>query len=184
MRVFGILVVALTLALPACSGKSVNHTWDNLYDFQGLNTYDWAPKEPESGPELPYDLIDAAVKRTAERVLARRGFRRSSENPSFRIIYYVGGEEVAALRDSRYYGPGWGGHWGYGWYGPAGVNASLYDERTLTIDILSADASSGLIWRGVKQAWDETALTPERIVSGVEAATAEILSRFPPDPDD
>ena len=33
------------------------------------------------------------------------GFRRSSNNPSFLVTYYVGNEEVVGLQES-YYGPG------------------------------------------------------------------------------
>ena len=107
------------------------------------------------------------------------GFRRSSNNPSFLVTYYVGSEEVARLQES-YYGPGWSGYWGWGWYGPAGLNVSQYDAGTITIDMLSPDSAVGLIWRGIARA----ELLPSSQNSGkIDDAIGKIFENFPPEDD-
>ena len=177
-----ILVVALAVVLPACSGATVDSVWDTQFDFSGVNTYDWAPKELETGPELPYDVLDRAIKGAVEQTLGDKGFRQSSENPSFYVTYYVGVEEVTGITDD-YYGYGWGGYWGYGWYGPTGVNVSQYDEGSITIDILSPDASVGLVWRGVASGTVDDGIRQNRLERVVRRAVDKILEDFPPPED-
>ena len=178
------LVLATTLA--ACSSFSVfsvNAVWDTQHDFSRLNTYDWAVKQPETGPDLPYELIDSAVRSTVDDDLSGKGFRRSDERPSFHVIYYVGAEEVTAISDAGYYGRGWGAYWGYGWYGSNGINVSQYDESAITIDVISSDPAIGLVWRGIARPQVEPGVSGERLESGIREAVRKILEDFPPPAD-
>jgi len=90
------------LASPACSGGHIDTVWDTQFDFAGLNTFDWAVKEPETGAALPYGTLDTAIKAVVDSHMRAVGFRRSSNNPSFLLTYYVGDEEVARLQESYY----------------------------------------------------------------------------------
>ncbi len=175
------LVLATTLA--ACSSFSVNAVWDTQHDFSRLNTYDWAVKQPETGPDLPYELIDSAVRSTVDDELSGKGFRRSDERPSFRVVYYVGTDEVVGLTDAGYYGRGWGAYWGYGWYGSNGINVSQYDEGVITIDVISSDPAVGLVWRGIARAEIEPGASARRLETSIRDAVRKILEDFPP-PDD
>ena len=170
-------LVAL-LALPACSGSHIDAVWDTQFDFAGLNTFDWAAKEPETGADLQYGSLDTAIKTVVDRHMIAAGLTRSSSNPSFLVTYYIGVDEIVLLQ-AGYYGQGWGGYWGWGWYGPVGLNVSQYDTGTITIDVLSSDPARGLIWRGIARA----ELLPSSQDSGkVDGAIRKILEDFPPDP--
>lgn len=168
------------LATAACSGLNPDTAWDPYFDFGGLRTYQWAPKAPETGPDLPYDAIDAAVRRVVDARMRAAGFTETDTNPTFRLTYYVGVEEVEALTDDAYYGPGWGAYWGWGWDGPVGINESLYDDSTITLDVLSSDPAVGLVWRARAHADMTPPVSPERAASAVESALKDVLEDFPP----
>jgi hypothetical protein len=176
-----LIAVLVLMALSACAGIDLDTAWDAHYDFSGLRTYDWAPTEPETGPDLPYDIIDRAIKRAVEAEMSARGFTLQPSNPSFRLAYYVGVEEVTRITNSAYYGPGWGASWGYGWFGPAGVNVSQYDEGTITLDVLSSDPSVGLVWRGIASTQLGTAMSPQQIEGAIPSAVRALLEDFPPE---
>ena len=174
-------VALLVLALfGACSSRNLNVAFDHYYDFDALQTYDWAPKNPETGPDLAYDAIDRAVKNAVDARMRQAGYTLSSDQPSFRIIYYVGVEEVGELTEEAYYGPGWGSYWGYGWDGPAGLNMSQYDRGTITLDVLSSDPGIGLVWRGLAYPEISPGMSANRLEGAVRSALEEILEDFPP----
>lgn len=180
-------LMALTLLAggSACLwGGAPEAAWDPLFPFDGGRTYDWAPKEPETGPALPYEEFDRAVKRAVDAHLRAAGFTLSSAAPRFRLTYYVGVEEVGQISDNAYYGPGWGAYWGSGWYGPAGINISQYDGGTVTIDVLSADPAIGLVWRGIAHSEIAPSMSPQSMESAVESAVRKVIQGFPPASDD
>lgn len=175
-----LIALLVLMAVSACSANNVNTAWDAHYDFAGLRTYDWAPKEPEAGADLPYDVLDRAIKRAVDAEMSAAGFTLQPGNPSFRLIYYVGVEEVTRITDAAYYGPGWGASWGYGWFGPSGVNVSQYDQGTITLDVLSSDPGVGLIWRGIAPTQLDMAMSSQQIEGAVQSAMPTLLKDFPP----
>lgn len=174
------LALIVVLMVTACAGRNPEVVWDPQFGFAGLRTYDWAPKDPETGPEMPYDVIDQAVRRSVDAHMAKVGYSKSSDNPSLLLTYWVGSEEVAKITDAGYYGPGWGSYWAYGWYGSDGVNVSQYEPGSVTIDVLSTDPSIGLIWRGIAAARLEEQTSPRGIEGAINGAVGEILKDFPP----
>ena len=175
-KAFQIAVVTVLLVSTACAKSNIDTVWDTQFDFAGLNTFDWAPKEPEGGADLQYASLDTTIKTAVDRHMNERGFNRSSTDPSFLVTYYVGVEEVVRIQQN-YYGRGWGGYWGWGWFGPAGLNVSQYDVGTITIDVLSPDPAIGMIWRGIARA----ELAPASQSSGkVDGAIRKIFEDFPP----
>ena len=181
MRNARLVVAALLLAsLPACLSIAVDRAYDPRFDFATASTYDWAPKYPETGLELPYDLIDSALREAVDETLADKGFVRSSEDPSFLVTYYVGSEEVTEITED-YYGYGWGGYWGYGWYGPTGVNVSQYDQTSITIDILSSGLDSDLVWRGIGKGTINLTARERRVNRIIRRTVGEIFKKFPPE---
>jgi hypothetical protein len=170
----------ILLAATACAGRNPTVVWDVQFDFGGQRTYDWAPKDPETGLEISYDVVDGAVKRSVEAHLAREGFSKSSDNPAFLLTYWVGPEEVTQISDASYYGPGWGLYWAYGWYGSNGVNVSQYELGSVTIDVLSTDPSIGLVWRGIAAARLDEQTSAGGIEGAINGAVQEILKDFPP----
>ncbi len=179
-----LVALFILMAIAGCSAHNPSVTWDPQFDFADVRTYDWAPKEPETGVEIAYEAVDRAVKRVVDAHMSRAGFTRSSDNPSVRLNYWVGSEEVAQITDAAYYGPGWGAYWAYGWYGPDGVNISQYQPGSITVDVVSTDPSIGLIWRGIAGAELDLQGSPQRIEGAVEDALSDILDDFPPEDDD
>lgn len=177
-------VALLVLVLMAgCASRNLNVAFDSHYDFAGPRTYDWAPKEPETGPELSYDVIDRAVKNAVDARMREAGYTLTSDQPAYRLIYYVGVEEVGEITDDSYYGPGWAAHWAYGWDGPAGLNMSQYDRGTITLDVLSTQPGMGLVWRGLAYPEISPAMSPNRLEGAVRSALGDILNDFPPETD-
>lgn len=179
-HLIALLLLGATAA--ACTGGNVNVAWDRHYDFAGLRTYDWAPKEPEAGPDLPYDAIDRAVKSVVDAEMRAVGFTRSSDTPTLLLTYYVGVEEVGEIDDGAYYGPGWGASWAHGWYGPTGVNVSQYGPASITLDVLSPDPAVGLVWRGIADTDLLPRIPADRVEGAVRGALRDILDDFPPQP--
>jgi hypothetical protein len=178
------LAATVIVTLSACSGISVDSVYDVQYDFSNLNSFDWAPKETEQGADLPYDLIDRWVKDSVNSTLTAKGYSQSSSNPSFRVIYYIGTEEITGV-STTYYGAGWGGYWGYGWGpyygGGTAVNSYHYDEATLIIDILDPDPEVGLIWRGTAKGTVDEGASSQKHQAGIDEAVQRLLMRFPPE---
>jgi hypothetical protein len=184
MKYSRLFVVALVaVALPACSGISVDSVYDVQYDFTNLDSFTWAPKEPEQGADLPYDLLDRWIKDSVDNTLAAKGYAKSDSNPSFKVIYYIGVDEITGI-NTTYYGGGWGGYWGYGWGpyygGGTAVNTYRYDEATLTLDILDPDPEVGLIWRGTAKGTVKNQ-SSEKTQAGIDEAVQRLLMRFPPE---
>ena len=181
-RLFMVALVAV--ALPACSGISVDSVYDVQYDFTNLDSFTWAPKEIETGPDLPYDLLDRWIRDSVENTLTAKGYANNDSNPSFKVIYYIGVDEITGI-NTTYYGGGWGGYWGYGWGpyygGGTAVNTYRYDEATLTIDIIDPDPEVGLIWRGTAKGTVDKNNSSEKAQAGVDEAVQRLLMRFPPE---
>ncbi len=185
MRVSRLLLAAVVVvALPACSGISVDSVHDVQYDFTDLNSYAWEAKQPETGPDLPYELLDRWIRNSVDTTLATKGYTESSGSPSFKVIYYIGVDEITGV-STTYYGGGWGGYWGYGWGpyygGGTAVNTYRYDEATLIIDILDPNPEVGLIWRGIAKGTVSENKDSAKQQAGVDEAVQRLLMRFPPE---
>lgn len=180
-----LLAAAVVVALPACSGISVDSVYDVQYDFANLNSFAWEAKQPEQGADLPYDLLDRWIKGSVDNTLTAKGYSKTSGSPSFKVIYYIGVDEITGI-STTYYGGGWGGYWGGGWgpyYGGGGtaVNTYRYDEATLTIDIIDPDPEVGLIWRGTAKGTVSSERNSAKQQAGVDEAVQKMLARFPPE---
>jgi hypothetical protein len=185
MRISRFLLAAVVVvALPACSGISVDSVYDVQYDFTDLNSYTWEAKQPEQGPDLPYDLLDRWIKDSIDTTLAAKGYSKTTSQPSFKVIYYIGVDEITGI-NTTYYGGGWGGYWGYGWGpyygGGTAVNTYRYDEATLTIDIIDPNPEVGLIWRGSAKGTVSSKRDSAKAQAGVDEAVQKMLMRFPPE---
>jgi hypothetical protein len=180
-----LLAAAVIVALPACSGISVDSVYDVQYDFSNFSSFNWAPKQVEEGADLPYDLLDRWIRTAVEDQLTAKGYtKQDSGTASFQVIYYIGVDEITGI-NTTYYGGGWGGYWGYGWGpyygGGTSVNTYRYDEATLTIDILDPDPEVGLIWRGSAKGTVSQKRDSQKAQAGVEEAVTKMLMRFPPE---
>ena len=185
MKVSRLLLAAVVIvALPACSGIEVDSVYDVQYDFANLNSYAWEAKQPEQGADLPYDLLDRWIKGSVDNALTAKGYSKASSNPSFKVIYYIGVDEITGI-NATYYGGGWGGYWGGGWGpyygGGTSVNTYRYDEATLTIDIIDPNPEVGLIWRGTAKGTVSRNNDSAKHQAGIDEAVQRMIMRFPPE---
>jgi len=166
-----------------CAGLQVRTDYDETVDFRGRTSYAWLEppliETPVAEGEVPdpfarNSLLDGRVRAAVERTLEARGFRKSEEDPAFRLQYFVTLQDKTKIRPSTgggYYGGRYGGFVGVG-----GSSSYDYQEGTLIIDFV--DARTGRIaWRGWAVGSNrEGYYSAERI----ERSVTKILAQFPP----
>jgi hypothetical protein len=174
------LSLALLLAVAAgCSGLRVSTDFDPGFPFARLGRYAWLPDPPRhtSHPQLHNSLVDGRVRRSVDRQLAGRGYRKVPvEEADFLVTYYLG---LETRFDTRTIDRGVGyGHGG--WYGGARTETRVtqYEEGTLVLDFL--DPERNLVWRGSASARVREKSTPEQRERRIDEAVQAILERFPP----
>jgi hypothetical protein len=160
----------------ACSRFTVETKYDRTVNFTPLHTYAWRPGPPLStgDPRVDDFVLDQRVRGAIERVLAKKGFRQAAEGakPDFFVGYYVAlRQNTRAQSSERLYGSS-----GWGWSHP---DTYEYDEGTLQIDIVDS-TNSKLLWRGAGVAVVDPSASPETRAKRINAAVAQILSKFPP----
>ena len=141
------LAVIMTIMV-ACGCSSMNHSYDLGMSFEGLKTYNWVAS---STLAKQYSLVESNVKFIADRVLDKKGFKKSPEKPDFMIsIDYD--YEIGSY---------------YQQYGS--------QLRMLTLNIYRA-GNKELIWRGTKLG----AISTDTASGDLGNAVEDILSKFPP----
>ncbi len=192
---------AAVLILAGCASLQVRTDYDPQASFTPLRTYDWNGGEVDAGsnPAMNNPLLGKHIRGAVEGELDRRGYRKTSGTPDFRIAYRVVAEERSygyggsygygrsyypGRYGFRYLGGGFFSPYGYGYsgagygYGGAG-RVRQYLRGTLVLDI--TDVGTGeVIWRG----WASKSLhhdpRPEKVRMYVDEAVAEMLEDFPP----
>ena len=200
---------AAVLILAGCASLQVRTDYDQGALFTSLSTYDWVGGEVDAGsnPAVNSPLLGKHIRGAVEGELDRRGYRKTSGTPDFRIAYRVVAQERARAVGSYGYGSpygygrsyypgrfglrffggrhfspyGYGGYSGagYGYGGAGGVREYL--RSTLVLDI--TDFGTGeLIWRGWARKSLDLDPRPEKVRMYVDEAVAEMLADFPPEP--
>ncbi|NPV04032.1 MAG: DUF4136 domain-containing protein [Syntrophaceae bacterium] len=118
MRRFGVAAALLAagIMIAGCAA-TINHAYDPAANFTGLKSYNWAAGGTGSGR----DLVVKNVQYHADRVLEKKGFRRTAENPDMLITISYENE--------------------------IGISEYGYRLRMLTLAIQKADGRQA-IWRG------------------------------------
>ncbi len=186
LSLFG-LISALLIICGACSTLSVNTDYNPAYDFTKLKTYAWldSGKAPGSDARINNDLVRDRVRAAVERILAARGYLKTSPAAAdFRVSWLGGIEKKLQVNsiDHFYSSYGYGALARDPFRGGRAMHTMTtreYEVGTLIIDILDP-ADHKLIWRGTGEDRIRGTGDPEKTTRGINDAVDAIMKTFPP----
>jgi hypothetical protein len=171
-------VVALALAVGACSSMKVQTEYNQMTNFKGYKTYAWIlqPPGPEQAPAARDPRIREAVIGGIDRSLASKGMTKVALEESPDLLVAVHGWAVNRI-DVRTYGYSYGPT-PYGMYptlATPAVDVRQYRDGTMIIDLVDA-SSKQMVWRGT---------ATDSFNPGAEAKTAaeavdKTMGEYPP----
>lgn len=184
--------VLVSALLAGCTTFQISTDFDPAANFANLRAYDWTatPQRAASDPLVDTDtLLRQRVMTAVDGVLARRGYRRTSQNPDFLISFYFTRDRKSGASGATYapvYGGFFGGpyygYWG-GWYYPGyygyAAYPRTYEESLLVIDF-QEPAHRNLLWRAMIRDYIRFRDTPQSREQRVNEAVTSALDRFPP----
>ena len=173
-----IRMLALAVALTACSSMKVQTEWDKAANFKSYQTYAWItqPPGPEQAPAARDPRIREAVINGIDSALASKGLKKVEVDQSPNLLVAVHGWAVNRI-DVRTYGYTYGPT-PYGMYptlATPGVDVRQYRDGTMIIDLVDASTKQ-MVWRGT---------ATDSFNPGAEAKTAAqavqaTLKEYPP----
>jgi hypothetical protein len=180
-----IAAFATIVLVLGCSGVKVGQDYDPAMDFGSMETFQWESKSQEKtgDPRIDNPLRDTRIRVALERMLAEKGYHRSTdETPTFLIRY-----QYALRRKMESGGTSGGIGFGIGSFGRhggiaigTGNSVREFDEGTLTVDLVDA-ASQHLIWRGTGTQRFSEYDNPEKTSRDINRLVEKIMAQFPPD---
>ena len=183
----------LCLMLMGCATLDVSVDYDTAANLAALRTYDWSTSAQEKAGDLLIDsdtLLQQRVVSAVEGELARRGYRRTRQQPEFLISFFftrapkLGAAGYPSLPIyGGFFGGPYAGYWGSGYYYPGyygyGMYPRPYEEGLLVIDFVDP-TSRKLLWRGMVRDVIRFQESPENRNLRIHRAVAAALQRFPP----
>jgi hypothetical protein len=174
-------VVAIGLALAACTSLRVGNDFDRDATFSGYHAFAWMPRE-HHGTRNP--LVAQRTHDAIQAELTRKGFSYVPDAVAadFVVDFTIGAHERTDVRSypAPYGGPWYPGYpawWGYPYWGNE-VDVRQYREGTLAIDVFDAHTNKP-VWHG----WAKKELTQadiERSEAPIRTAVQAVLEKFPP----
>ena len=176
----GATAAAITLSLAGCSGMTIQSDYNPQADFSRYSTYAWLPAPQTGDPRVDNAILEGRIKTAVDRTLAEKGYRQvAADQATFWVGYHLSVQgQMDVTTVNSYYGYGWG-PWYYGPGYSQNTQVRYYDQGTLLIDIVDAQARE-LVWRGSAEAEVRTDMTQEQRQQRVNEAVSRILQRFPP----
>jgi hypothetical protein len=159
----------LGIVCGSCSSLRIATDYDHAIDFTKYRTYRWAPTkmpEPEGLRAAEHSLLEARIKRAADRELAARAFeRREGGATDLLVVFYASRRHRVEIYPSYAYPPRW-----------RAARAYHYREGTIVLDFVDTRLDQ-MVWRG----WATGVLgDPEDAEERINEAVVKILQRFPP----
>lgn len=165
------LMFAAALAVSGCAtGPNVRTDHDASVDFSRYRTFSWVYTAPPTGMN---PLVFQRVKDSIDRELQTRF--TPADPGDFAVAFTIGRRDSVQVTDFGPYGPFYRG-WGWG---GRNVDVRNVTDGTLIIDIYDT-ATKRPIWHGIATQQVNPSRPPSQ--AQIDAAIAEVLSRFPPAP--
>ena len=121
--------------------------WDEDYDFESVQTYQWAPTSETSLADVD-PFMHSRIIKAIEFYLTEGGMTAVESEPDVYVTYHTETKTEVRLR-SNHFGYGFADpYWG-GYMGPQSTTTRVveYEKGTLIVDIWDATQKE-LIWRG------------------------------------
>lgn len=175
---FKILMASLILLqLSACSGIKVVTDYDQEVNFKKYNSF--AFYKPGIDKAEISDLDKKRILRAIESELLNKGFIKSTE-PDLLISIFTETRENININQNNF-GYGWG--WNPWFWGPQGMNTVTKNiEGTLYIDLIDANKNQ-LVWQGLGTGVLDLDRGVTKKIEKINKIVAEILAKYPPEPD-
>ena len=171
-----ILMVALIGLAISCSSITTQYDYERGEDFSRFKTYSFLPVPAELAQN---QLVVKRIGRAIIQNLATKGLTETDSNPDLNIAVYTQVKDKVSVTSYGYgYAPYYSfGYWGHGMGG--GTDVSQYEEGTLIIDLVDAQAKE-MVWRGMASKALPSAPTPEKIDKIIDNVVAKIFEKYPP----
>jgi hypothetical protein len=176
MKRFACLLGILPVVLTSCASVMVKHDYDREADFTKYRNYAWMDQSVPGDELAKNPLVKKRVQSAVDATLASRGYTLTEvEKADFVVVVHAGVKERMRIQDWGRYG------WYDPWWGPYGgrVDVSYYEEGTLVIDVVDAEAKD-LVWRGMGTGIMREYSKPEQRQKAIDRDVAKILAAFPP----
>ena len=173
-------VLALAVAISACSSVKIQTQWDKAANFKGYRTYSWItlPPGPEQAPAARDPRVREAAIQSVDSALAAKGLTRVAPDQSPDLFVAVHGWATSYIDVTSYgytyaavpyaYGPMY-------MAAPVGVDVREYRDGTLLIDLVDA-ATHKLVWRGAAT----DTFSPGAEAETISNAIKKTLAYYPP----
>jgi len=170
-----VLMVALIGLAVSCSSITTQYDYERGEDFSRFKTFSFLPAPPELAQN---QLIAKRIGRAIITNLATKGLTETDSNPDLMIAVHT---EVKDKVNVTSYGYGYAPYytWGYWGRGRGGVDVQQYEEGTLIIDLVDAQAKE-MVWRGMASKALPSAPTPEKIDKIIDDVVTKIFEKYPP----
>lgn len=160
------LVLVLALAAACSPSVRVQNDWDEGADFDRYVKFSIMES---SG--VQDQLVARRITNAVRIHLTERNFVEDNENPDFLVASHVNVVDRVDVQS-----------WGYSassrnWHGGRDITVTNYQEGTMIIDFVRADANE-LFWRG----WGTRSVTSSaREQQAIQEVVDRILSQYPPE---
>lgn len=168
LKRLGILLAALAAAA-SCSTLKISSDYDKRADFTKYGTWAWKDDGSIRDP-----VWSRRVQSTLEDELAKKGLRRSEENPDLWVVVHA---RLSAETRVTSYSPAWGYGWGY-WAGPGITTVYEIPVGMVIIDLADARRKE-LVWRGRASDTIRAGKEPEEREQRFIQILAEMFSGYP-----
>ena len=184
LRFTGLFSLTLVMmSLVGCATTRIMSDYDPDINFLKYKGFDWLADvdQVESTNAVDNALVNKRVKRIVNQELGYKGYQLDISSPSFYVSYQISvrEREFGVYRDYGCFYDGHHGHHGHHYFGypySGGYRRYVYDETTITIDVIDVETKE-LVWRG----WTyDRSYGPYLSETTTRKAVRKILSEFPP----